>query len=126
MPSQCYGKVVDWDSPNLFRYVGESEFYFIRTNGYVKSINSKGTYWTTLLTEDPECAKELLGLNREVRYRVAGPLKSVLSLLRLEDYEVNLIKPQEPGFSRHVIEIVIRRPLPPASIFDMLGRSLVT
>ena len=128
MVIECLKEIIDWDSPNLFRYVGESEYKFIMEKGYVKSINPKGTYWTTLLTEDPQCAKQLLKLPREVRYRVAGPVFSdtlKCILFKPLDYEEEPIPHRESGVGITVTAVIIRKPLPPASIFDMVNKSLI-
>ena len=44
-------------TPYLYRYIrSTSEFNFVVKNGIIYSFNPAGTYWTTLLTDDPKYA----------------------------------------------------------------------
>ncbi|BAB66025.1 hypothetical protein [Sulfurisphaera tokodaii] len=124
--------IIDWDSITLQRYIGDNEFSFIRSNGYVKSTNPRGTYWTNLLTNDPICAKVLLGLKYEVKYRISSIPKTILKDLPSDIYEINHITIPETGFinypgftSLKVIEVIIRKPLNPNSIYDMDNGTLL-
>lgn len=62
----------------LYRYVSRKELEFIRSHGMVYSVNPYGTYWTTLLTDDPDVAMCRLALSYRPEYRVGGfPLESI-------------------------------------------------
>jgi len=58
-------------TPYLYRYIRSvNEFDFVMKNGIIYSFNPKGTYWTTLLTDDPKYAQQKLSLPQLPLYRI--------------------------------------------------------
>jgi hypothetical protein len=101
----------------IYRYTNsDSEVEFIKQRRMIFSTNPYGTYWTTLLTDDPKEAMELLALPKEPKYRVGGvPIKSI-------DYAI--IKYQgrvKPKYGRRggAWEIVITAPIMIVSLCDI-------
>lgn len=116
------------DSPFLFRYVSENEFEFVRRNGFVFSLNPVGTYYTTLLTNDPADAQRYLALSYKPRFRVGGfPLSD--PLVQLQVVFVGYVAPKygQPGGAR---EYVLKGPLfvlskPYVYAYDMVNDEVV-
>ncbi|MEN2975305.1 MAG: hypothetical protein ABDH32_07005 [Candidatus Caldarchaeales archaeon] len=78
-----------------------------------------GTYWTTLITDDPALAQLYLSLPSPPVYRVGG--------FQLKDLDVSLIKWRgivAPAYGQKggAEEILITGPIPVLSIFDMSGK----
>lgn len=57
----------------FYRYVGPNEMAEIRRIGIIKSNRRLETWWTTLRTDDPDEARNLLALPYSCEYRV-GPV----------------------------------------------------
>jgi len=103
-------------TPYIFRYISDNELNFIKRHHAIYSYNPLGTYWTTLLTDDPNYAQRMLFLKSPPKYRVGGIL--------LRDVDPNyiiykgIVAPAHgnPGGAE---EILIATPIPIISIFDM-------
>ena len=100
----------------LFRYItSQNEYNFIIGKRMVFSTNTYGTYWTTLLTDDPIEAMQKLALSRKPIYRVGGvPLAAVdRSVIKYQGKA--LPKYGQPGGAT---EIIITAPILITSIYD--------
>ena len=113
-----------YDSGHLYRYVDKKELCFILKNGIVYStINPRGTYWTTLLTDDPAIASNLLAISKTELFRIGG--------FRLADIDprhikyTGFVKPSL-NFSGGAIEILIDIPLPILTIYDLINKQLIS
>jgi hypothetical protein len=69
-----YDKIKQLDTKfYIYRYTNsDKEVEFIKKRMMVFSTNPYGTYWTTLLTDDPKEAMKLLALPKEPKYRIGG------------------------------------------------------
>jgi len=107
-------------TPYIFRYIRSNEFSFIVKNSIIYSYNPRGTYWTTLLTDDPNEAQRRLSLRSPPLYRVGGFL-----LRDIDPRDIvykGIVAPAngQPGGAE---EILLNIPIPIISVFDMQGRS---
>ena len=115
--------VTVYDSGYLFRYVDEKELCFILKNGFVYSTtNPTGTYWTTLLTDDPHIARDLLAIDKRVIYRVGGFKLSDIDPKHIK--YIGRVKPWK-NYRGGAIEILIDIPIPIISIYDLNTQSVV-
>ncbi|AKA74681.1 hypothetical protein SULI_13015 [Saccharolobus solfataricus] len=112
-----------YDSGYLYRYIDKKELCFILKNGIVYSTNNpNGTYWTTLLTDDPSRASNFLAISKKELFRIGG--------FRLADVDPRhikysgIVKPAK-GFSGGAIEILIDIPIPIITIYDIIGKRLI-
>lgn len=124
----------------LFRYVDENEYDFIVSKGYVWSINSNvygGTYWTYLFTNDEVCAKEILKLDHEVRFRVSSftemsflyvkpPRKEDIEKI-MKDIDLAIPEVRSSDFATYYgsLIVLLDGPMIPTSIYDIRTRKLV-
>ena len=114
--------VTIYDSGYLFRYVDDKELCFILKNGFVYSTNPMGTYWTTLLTDDPYVARDKLAIDKDPIYRIGG--------FKLSDIDPRHIKYQgrvKPwkNYRGGAVEILIDIPIPIISIYDLNRKNMV-
>jgi hypothetical protein len=101
----------------IYRYTSsDKEVAFIKQRMMVFSTNPYGTYWTTLLTDEPSEAKRLLALPKEPKYRVGGiPIVSVdQAIIKYQ----GRVKPNygQPGGA---LEIIITAPIMIVSLCDI-------
>ena len=95
---------------------------FILKNGVVYSTNPRGTYWTTLLTDDPMIASQLLAVSKNELFGIGG--------FRLADVDPRhikysgIVKPSR-GFSGGAAEILIDIPIPIITVYDMVQKRVV-
>jgi len=107
----------------LFRYIlSKNELDFIRNKRIVFSTNRYGTYWTTLLTDDPKVAMQRLALPNQPIARVGGvPLATVDNILIRYQGRV-LPNHGQPGGAR---DIVLRGPVIITSLYDFNTNSFI-
>ena len=107
----------------LFRYVSShTEFDFIEKNRIIYSMNPMGTYWTTLITEDPLEAKRLLALPKIPHYRVGGISLADLDIRMVKRFDTASPAYNEPGGGE---EILIEGAIPIVSIYDFNAQNSV-
>jgi hypothetical protein len=113
-----------YDSGYLYRYVDKKELCFILKNGVVYSTtNPRGTYWTTLLTDDPIIASNLLAISKTELFRIGG--------FRLADVDprhikyTGIVKPSL-DFPGGAIEILMDIPLPILTIYDLINKQPIS
>jgi len=106
-------------TPYIFRYIRSSELDFIVKNGIIYSYNPRGTYWTTLLTDDPHEAQRRLSLRSPPLYRVGGLLLKDIDPGSIVYKGIAAPANGQPGGAE---EILLKIPIPIVSIFDMQNK----
>lgn len=106
-------------TPYIFRYIGSSELDFIVRNGIIYSYNPRGTYWTTLLTDDPHEAQRRLSLPKPPLYRIGGFL-----LRDIDPRDIVYRGTVAPAYGQPggAEEILLKIPIPIVSVFDMQSK----
>jgi hypothetical protein len=101
----------------IYRYTSsQAEVKFIKERRMVFSTNHYGTYWTTLLTDDPGEAQRLLALPRRPTHRVGG-ITIVSVDHRMIKYQGKVkVNNRQPGGAW---ELVITAPIMITSLCDI-------